>query len=319
MEINLVSDWTEIMLNQIEILKSEGFKFPTFEDWKKSKKKEGNNTYSHYQDELIFLYVSLEVKIPPSHPRKIKIHDSFVCPEELIENLHFLSKKIVEGESLRPHLSRKIFDPRFCDGMLFDWGIHHFHLGMTLSPKNEKLVQGANKILFAKVTSEEVYFLDIDEHNKWEDKRFLNIINENYPHLLTDFVLKPVGNVKYEVDEKHLSELRKGSVNTIHKVGTSLYSSIGMGLTSNRGSMKARLQINETRFKYKRIEWYFRRIYAESLCEKLTKDNQETIRFKLKCIELDRVTLFSEVLSCELVLFLDPEWNNIIDHFLTYV
>jgi hypothetical protein len=64
--------------------------------------------------------------------RVIKIADNFQCPWEAEAGWRVLQNKVRQGDDLNPHLSRRHASLANNDGLLAEWGVYHFHLGLTL-------------------------------------------------------------------------------------------------------------------------------------------------------------------------------------------
>ena len=83
---------------------------------------------------------------------------------------------------MNPHLNNATKKDKL-DGLLYDWGIHHLHLGETFSAPG--YVKRTGPVLFAIFRNDNVYFIDIRDHVGWSDKGLLEIVNENWPELLS--------------------------------------------------------------------------------------------------------------------------------------
>lgn len=64
-------------------------------------------------------------------PRLLKVSDEFVCPVGFEAGWANLCRKIEVGESLKPHLSKAHWSLRNQDGLLDDWGVHHFFIWVS--------------------------------------------------------------------------------------------------------------------------------------------------------------------------------------------
>jgi hypothetical protein len=107
-----------------------------------------------------------------------------IAPSWLGRALSRLEAAVVAGDDLTPFLSRDLRKDRAFkrnDGMLDDFGIHHFHLGEGLDEHG--LVPGLPELLYAVVTDAAVHFVEIFDHTKfWDDESF-RIAQRNWPHL----------------------------------------------------------------------------------------------------------------------------------------
>jgi hypothetical protein len=127
-------------------------------------------------------------KISPT-PRRFLYSKEFTCPPEHQIGLEILQEKSERGEDLLPHQSRSIKKAGEYDRMLFDWGIHHLHLGTRLLPSG--LAKGTGPVLFCMIRSDTVYCIDIRSHgrsnpNVWGEKDLLEIVNSNWSEIISD-------------------------------------------------------------------------------------------------------------------------------------
>lgn len=96
----------------------------------------------------------------------------------------------INGEDIFPYL-RHDKDWGITDALLQNWDIYHLHLNKKNIQKNntkQKKVQTSDYILFVRVSGSTAYFICVENHPKgdaWFNKNYLEIINANWPHLLT--------------------------------------------------------------------------------------------------------------------------------------
>ena len=88
----------------------------------------------------------------------------------------FLRKRIVSGTGQNSN-----------DGLLFDYGMHHFHLNNTTD--RDGFTKRSRYLLFAVVTQKHAYFIDVRKHPKgvdlgWVRQDLMEIVNSNWPDLL---------------------------------------------------------------------------------------------------------------------------------------
>lgn len=84
-------------------------------------------------------------------------------------NTTFLLYRLLsKGEDVTRFLSKHIKDsPRkqgISDKLLWDYGMHHFHLCRDMDPKTPAFVRGSDYLLFAVIRSDYIYFVDIRRH-----------------------------------------------------------------------------------------------------------------------------------------------------------
>ena len=115
------------------------------------------------RDVLIYYFDSLRRRVIP-RPRKIQIADTFQCPLPCLNGWMVLQKKVASGESIRPHLSKPHESLFNRDGLLNEWGIHHFHLGTCPDSNNIRYVERTGTVIFAYVTDDIFYAVNVYEH-----------------------------------------------------------------------------------------------------------------------------------------------------------
>ena len=187
-------------------------------------------------DDVLQSYCSYTYRLIEKRPRTIYKATSFTCPAEVEIGLKWLEEKIRKGESVNPHLNNATKKDKL-DGLLYDWGIHHLHLGEMFSAPG--YVKRTGYVLFAIFRNENVYFIDIRDHVGWSDKRLLEIVNENWPELLSIYKMEGV-KPETTFDEKDITLLRKSGVNTFHELSTGdSYLPMGGGITSAGTSIMA--------------------------------------------------------------------------------
>lgn len=140
-------------------------------------------------EDVLHSYCSYSHRLIEKQPRIIHKADMFVCPDEVKEGLDWLESKIKQGKSLIPHLNTAIQKDKL-DGLLYDWGIHHLHLGLKLETTG--FVERTGPVLFAVFRPNDVYFVDVRDHEGWSDKELLEIINRNWPELLSIYRMTDV-------------------------------------------------------------------------------------------------------------------------------
>ena len=158
----------------------------------------------------------------------------------------FLIRNLIEeGKNVNGFLSTRIDHAAgrmSKDGLLWDFGMHHFHLSRK-PHKIEKFRQrGFNKrsdyLLFAIVKELDVYFVDVVPHPNenrdsdygWVRQKLVEIVKFNWPNLCEPYVLKGVtGGVVTDQDKK---ELRRKNVNAIVQIGNDVIAPMGGGLTT---------------------------------------------------------------------------------------
>jgi len=299
-EINLYKDWSEIILKEIEDLKKKGFIFESFDEWYKKRSKDLKDQQiskidliERYQEHLLFLYLNLQVKSVFPKPRKVRFPTNFTCPAHLLERYVRLIDKVRMGVSLFPHLSKSIFTSNYTDGLLFHWGIHHFHLGIQQDKKHRHFVERTGQILYAMVTEEFFYVIAVAEHGKWTDIELLKILKRNYLEVFDSFKINGVKKEKRELTENELKNLRSKNANVMTEVDGEVYSILGGGVVSSGLSMKAVINQHQTSYFLKKAEETIKNNMPEIIEESLKRIvfENNTIKLKLEKLEKDKITV----------------------------
>ena len=149
-------------------------------------------------------------------PRKIykSLYIQSNIDKDLSKGLSILEGKVEKGENINSHLSSLSLTPpksNFNDGMLNDWGIHHFHLG-TSYDKNG-LIERTSQLLYAIVTQDGFYEICLAEHGRWTDKQLLQIVYDNWGNLLKRFSIPDI-QISKDVPSEMLKKLRSACINT---------------------------------------------------------------------------------------------------------
>ncbi len=334
-EINLYQDWMELIHAKINELQKKGFVFVSFKEWgnrrliqlnkqKESLEQQNIDTASvereiqetdleeKYKENLIHIYFDFDSRLVVPKPRKVKIPSKFSCPSKLKPGYDLLLKKVEEGTNLFPHLSRQIFKTDFMDGMLFDWGIQHFHLGLTSDGKRPSLIQGTKEVLYAIVTDDNFYVLVIEDHGHWASKDLLRIVKNDFPEILAPYKIEGILGMEHKYTERDHIQLRNAGINTMNEIDGDYYISPGGGINSAKGSAQSTMRINFTHKWYREAEKViiseFKRIW-----DSIPKDDikePESIKLKMPKGENDRITVISVENNISVILFYNEERNG---------
>jgi hypothetical protein len=350
-EINLIQDWENLILQEIAKLKNDGFLFDLdYDDWmnkrrnrlekeKKRLEKEKKSLTDNDEDEdansieeglarvekdlactglenkhkegLIFDYFNFRERLISDYPRQVKIPRGFFCPPAHQEGLERLLDKVRRGESLFPHLSRQIDDPSFSDGMLFDWGIQHFHLGLTPDQKKPRLIQGTKEVLYAIVSDDCFYALAIEDHNHWADKELLRIVRDNFGEIIDPYRANGIVSLSAIVNESDHNKFRKAGTNVITELDGEYYICPGGGITSANTSSRAVHLVLGIRHWYSDAQNIISEELQKALAVTPIKENTslDFIELKMSEFETDKITVKCQEYGTKVVLFFD-EKNN---------
>lgn len=189
--------------------------------------------------EAMIYYFTTCARIVKTKPRKVHEAAGLVVPESRKAGYDALKTRFEKGESVVPHLSKQIKGLKFQDKMLFDWGIHHFHLDDKI--EEDGFVKQHDELVYAIVEEDDVYFIDVLEHDHWSDKDLLEKVLSNWPYLLKPY---QIGGIPVEdFDSNDIEQLRKSNVNLVLTLSDGHgYMGRGMGMTGAGTSANASIQ-----------------------------------------------------------------------------
>ena len=188
------SDWHEQLLEQMRSV------------W-------GDQVDGINRDDVPFRFFDSLRRDIPAKPRLLKISDNFVCATDYDAGWSNLRRKVETGESLKPHQSKDHLSFRNQDGLLDDWGVHHFHLGIGPHPKIPDLVERTPPVVFALVTDEVFYAINTYEHQGWARTEIVETLHRNWPDTVRQYVLHGVS--PDPMTESERTTLRKKRANCV--------------------------------------------------------------------------------------------------------
>jgi uncharacterized pyridoxamine 5'-phosphate oxidase family protein len=184
---------------------------------------------------------------------------------EYEDGLQQIEKEIINGDSLFPRLSRKIFKSDEQDGMLFDFGIYHLHLGTEQDKKYPQLIKGTRKVLFCLFDDEYAYFLVIDEHDKWANQELLRIIRDSFPHKFELWEIKDTLFENLPISEQGRLQFRKNGINTPIELDGKFYMPLGGGFTMLGSSFQAIINVQKKESRLREIENTLKEQFANKI------------------------------------------------------
>jgi hypothetical protein len=204
----------------------------------------GYTNYPAADEDILRTYTSIRHR--RIRPRPRAVHKApYTVPAHLAAGEQQLLVTVANGDDLWPHQSRKIGNVAAEDAMLNDYGIQHFHLGTTPDPRHAGLIGGTKELLFAVVKEDDFYSLGIFDHSVWSKQALLNIVQENWPHLLEPFVVKGGSHLKVlGLQHLHTDEeravLRKNNINVLQqRPDGTVHMGMGGGIATNGASISA--------------------------------------------------------------------------------
>lgn len=156
-----------------------------------------------------------------------------------------IRSRVEAGGDLSEFLSRRAADAGFTDGLLSDFGVHHFHLGDSPA-LGERHVERTDDLLFVFVQPHDAFFLDVRKHPNdgdpsdfgWSDVDFLNVIDSNWPEALKPYVVH--GVEASTVTDEQRRVLRRKNANVVTQVGDKVIAPPGGGLMADGSNLRCK-------------------------------------------------------------------------------
>ncbi len=112
----------------------------------------------------------------PQRPRRLH-KATYAVPAHLVPGEQAFLSAVAAGADLLPHQSTRLETADFNDGMLNDFGIQHFHLGIGQHPTKHGFMARTEPVLFALVRDDDFYSLGCYAHGAWSETILLDLIH----------------------------------------------------------------------------------------------------------------------------------------------
>lgn len=235
-------------------------------------------------DDPIATYVEFVLAVPSMRPRRIERAREFVCPAEHEAGLEKLEEAIKQGRDLLPWMSKRYRNDRFYaeDHLMHLYSVSHFHLGEQMD--SNQRISRTDKLLFALVSDNVVYELNIRGHGGWGTPEFQEILLSNWPEVFGRFILSSdiVDGAGNQSHEQQVLELTRAGVCVLVRTQSGLSMPVGGGVTTARTSHRAMQAADRLRYAVQQVEDY----YLHTL--HLGDDNLNASRIN---VERDRICL----------------------------
>ncbi|GBQ06951.1 hypothetical protein [Acetobacter cerevisiae] len=228
-----------------------------------------------------------------SIPRTIEIGDSFVCPPCHEAGWIMLQEKVRKGEDINSHLSTRhisLFNP---DGLLAEWGVHHFHLGTTLYPKNPAFADRTGPLLYAIVGDEAFYAINVYDHHSFENIDVLESIHRNWPEMISRYRVKGVTGGAWDKEQRQALRRKNANVAVTTSDGT-VYMPISGGVVASGINLEAIRLADYWSLKIRGFQSDFEK-QLTSLLPTLTQNRyagEDTIEAELKSFSGENAQVF---------------------------
>ena len=263
-------------------------------------------------EDLWYDFFNLQKKSVRPQKRAVHYSKEFACPPEVELGLKLLVQKFDNGEDVSQHLSKDAASPSEFDGLLYDWGIYHFHLGKTIDHQTGR-IERTGPVLFAKIDNENVYCINVYSHGKnvqqpWAKQDLLKIIHNNWPQTIAKWKL-PDGielcpeSITLPSDSQY-AFLRRSGISTAIFVDKGIaYISPGGGYMSTGHSQEIVLYCQRVHNTLKHCELHIGNSIT-SLVKQIEEITGKPVgrRLHFKLIEIDNV-LYVEEQQSKITLF----------------
>ena len=189
------------------------------------------------------------------------------------------------GGDLTPYLSKGVKDATSRDGLLWDYGMHHFHLRTDV--EDSGFIRRSDYLLFAIVADDVALFVDVRKHRdpddlQWVRQDLLKIMHTNWPEITDARVLRGVHGSSLTDEQK--KELRRKNILSVADLGEVAIAPLGWGTMLDGSSTWCRLWADKL---LREIDWH----------EDILKGQSEELRATLA----DRGLTVSGATDCRLV------------------
>ncbi|NLH50159.1 MAG: hypothetical protein GX444_16390 [Myxococcales bacterium] len=200
--------------------------------------------------ELMY-FNALKTRIFPKQ-RIVLIAKNFIQPPKYEEAIQCILNRAEQGLDLSPYQTTNIRKLAKKDLLLFDWGIHHFHLGEIL--ENYGFIKRTDNLLFAYVTDTHFCAITIGDHKSFNLISLLEEMHSNWPELLSKFILE-VESCGKTPSKEELGRARKAGLQPIITLSDdTTYFPIGGGIQTSGDSSDAVMHMNHFRNELKQRE-----------------------------------------------------------------
>lgn len=175
------------------------------------------------------------------------VHEAreFACPPTVASDYAKLKAAFHAGDDVNLYLSTTMAELDYDDMMLNDWGIYHFHVGPGRPAKVAGYSDRTSLLLYAYVTSSDVYCINFLPHNHWSDSQLLRIIHNNWPQAIARYRQSNMTGLSYKgTDEERLERRKHGILSFIEVEPGVFYYPPGGGYASSGTSIRAVISAN---------------------------------------------------------------------------
>jgi hypothetical protein len=192
-------------------------------------------------------YMNLINREVSPQPRSIFYSKHLKCPEGLKNGFQNLIHNLKAGYNVNAYLSSSLKDASYNDGFLNDFGLHHFHLGSGYCDKGKSkgFINRTGPVLIAYITDFSAYLIGIFDHGMWFDQKLIEIVHDEWPHVLKYFKINGVIPEYNKITTQHRKILRDKRYNAfLNMPDGTVYTSVGGGITGANTNTNLTIQFD---------------------------------------------------------------------------
>lgn len=262
-------------------------------------------------ENLAIQYCEMLTRRITSVPREVhfsrEIHDSLNALKQkerkdlrkhlvdIRQSVFLIKDHLINGNNINGFMSKNIQVSRSKDWMLWNSGMHHFHLSREFEESG--FVKRSDFLLFAIITEESAYFVDVRPHNErhlWVRQNLLEIVHSNWPELMEVSVLRGVDGTNLTDEERQ--ELRRKKIMHAADFDGKAIGPIRGGMALDGSSLQCRWIVTKLFHELDQHQEYF------DCCRQNIRSNLEAKGIRLPSkIEFELVLLDSLNISEEIV------------------
>ena len=197
---------------------------------------------------LVVRYFEMNTRLIQPAPRRVHFSDQIHTSlgkllqrgaGDAREAVCRLCQHFAKGDNVNAFLSNKIRDVPSWDGLLWQYGMHHFHLRSEMG--KDGFVKRSNHLLFAIVAPLDVYFVDVRRHPKkhdgveWVRQELIRIVHSNWPKLTESNVLHGIHGAEWTDEDMHA--LRQKNLNYTVDIDGETIAPLGGGIAGDGSSV----------------------------------------------------------------------------------
>lgn len=224
-DVDFCTDWANLLRNELDLMGCPA--------------ENNDNPF-----EVCVKYYNSLLRQPTLRPRKILKSREFTCPADHQAGLSVLENRVGNGQDISPYLHNKLSNSAYNDGLLNDWGIHHFHIGEI--DKQSGKVRRTGPLLYALVKDDHFYMIDVMSHKDFSKQKLLDIIYSNWPDVIEGHEIKGALGLDYVCNDDEVARLRKHGISTLtmRNDGT-VHLPVGGGITTSGTGIEVARQSTE--------------------------------------------------------------------------